>query len=177
MDAESLIIGLLGGSGIGGLLAYWVKSKIDYLRSKHERRYAEKAHEIRKQYELLQEFLGVPWSRLAWLANNLDRRDKDEKQQVASEIVHWLIKNRPFYPGEIQFIFSQVALSSILLATDHEDILRPEVRWAPSIPEKDFDNWGSDLGLLIGEPDFMRRARAELEKYCEDLHAQLQGSA
>jgi len=179
MDIKSFLVGLLGGAGFGSLILHFSKKWIDHYFDSRSSSSAERRAIQNKQSDLLREFLGEPWSKFIWLSKNLDLDDRQRKQRVAVEITNWLINHRPYFPGDIQFIFSQVALGAFLLANDHPALMRNHEDSLSSTDKKlAKDRWVAEstscydgidgvesLGLLLGEPLFVLAIRQELEKY------------
>src|SRR4051812_23163937 len=115
MNIESIVVGILGG--IGGLIIYKMRLRFDSARAQSERFRAERNDDIKRQYTLLQEFLGKPWSLFIWLMKYEDEKPAKAKREVAREILQWISQNRQhFGDEEIQETFSRIAEATAVLA-------------------------------------------------------------
>ena len=94
-----LVLGLLS---TGGLIGYWIKSKIDSRQSAREWKRNYYLEDLKKQRELLLEFLGSPRSTLTTLHGVGDTWDEKWRRDKSSTINEWVERYRPHFPEPIQ---------------------------------------------------------------------------
>lgn len=127
MDLENLLkIGLpaLGiGNITGGLIVYWIKSKIATRQKEREWKKQFFFEDLKKQRELLLEFLGDPWNDIESLskkaATNIEWRDK-----IITSIQAWISHNQPYFPKHVQSSLWHIAsnVGSFIHHMDKVDI-------------------------------------------------------
>jgi hypothetical protein len=112
------LIGLiLGSAGAGGLITYWVKSRIDAGLQEKEWKRKYLFDDLKRQHDLLVEFLGRFCSDFTILLNVGHTWDEQWRRDKARPISEWVQQYRPLFPEEIQhaltFISNLAGTSSV----------------------------------------------------------------
>ena len=110
MDGSTLILKNLGAIlsfmgalvGVGGIIGYWIKSRIDRQEKDKERKKQYRFESIKEQHDLLTEFLGVPKSNFLSLHNIGNTWDEGWRKQRADLISEWVDKYHPTFPEDLR---------------------------------------------------------------------------
>jgi hypothetical protein len=107
MDWTSLIP--IGTGGIGGIIGYWIKAKIDDRREERSWKKKYYLEDLRRQRELLLEFLGTPRADFTMLYGVGDTWDETWRREKAGTVQKWVEQYRPLFPKDIQRALTRLA--------------------------------------------------------------------
>jgi len=97
--AITVVLGLLS---TGGLIGYWIRSKIELHQKEKEWKNKYYFEDLKKQRELLLEFLGTILSEFKTLHNVGHTYNEGWRRKWAEVINKWVEKHRPVFPVEIR---------------------------------------------------------------------------
>ena len=110
IDWKLVITAVLALLSTGGLIGYSIKSKIDARQKENEWKKQYHFENLKRQRELLLEFLGDPWNDIDSLTErvgtNLELRNK-KVLSIQDRISH----NKPYFPKTIQSSLSNISLN------------------------------------------------------------------
>ena len=116
------------GGLVGGLIGYFIRTWIDSWQKGRERKRQYSFEDLKKQRELLLEFMGKPRTDFNVLINVGQTYPADQRLKMIKGIRQWIDKNQQIFPRPIQdalFFIGQVA-GSIFSDLGLALIQRPE---------------------------------------------------
>jgi hypothetical protein len=102
MDWASLIPVGTALLGTGGIIGYWIKAKIDDRREERSWKKKYYLEDLKRQRELLLEFLGTPRADFTMLYGVGDTWDEAWRREKAGTVQKWVEQYRPLFPKDVQ---------------------------------------------------------------------------
>ncbi|MFH1689280.1 MAG: hypothetical protein ABIE42_03475 [Candidatus Eisenbacteria bacterium] len=118
VDWELALQVILPALGTGGIIGYWIKSIIDARQRERERRAAHRFDELRKQRELLLEFMGIPRAEFGILHHAGNTGPQEWRRGKIAIISTWVDSNRAKFPDELQTAFITIGNFAGTMLTD-----------------------------------------------------------
>ena len=105
----------------GSIVGYWIKVKIDERREERSWKKKYSLEELRKQRELLLEFLGTPVADFTMLHGVGDTWDEAWRREKAGTVQKWVEQYRPLFPKDVQQALTRLAsMAGHLIVKDSE---------------------------------------------------------
>lgn len=128
VDWKTLLGLLVGSLSTGGLIGYWIKSIIDSRKAEREWKRKYYYEDLRKQRELLLEFLGKPYSEFITLLAAGHTWDETWRRNKAKIVAEWVEQYRPLFPECIRKTLTRIGYiaGSMVVQQSQELVQRNE---------------------------------------------------